>query len=121
MRLQRRAKELLFFKKFVQQISEEIRYTGAEKEKIKGKLLSLPEFLFIKEKNFINSEDKQEFEGFMNGLGKSDVAGQLKYCERYSKIIEERYLSALKSYRELGKVYCVLGVSSGLALSLMII
>ncbi len=121
MRLQSRAKELLLLKNFILRISEEIRYTGAEKNKIVSKLLNIPEYLFIKEKAFTDFDDKQEVEEFLSGLGKSDVIGQLKYCERFSEKIKEKYIGALKSYHEKGRIYCVLGVSSGLAISLIII
>ncbi len=120
-RLGYRAKELKYLKNFILEISEEIRYSGANIETIKSKILSKEDYSFLENMRFTNESDKNEYETFIKGLGKSDVFGQIKYCEYFSKKIEERYRAVFEKNQEMGKIYCVLGICGGLTLALIII
>ena len=53
-------------------------------------------------------------------LGKTDLEGQLTHLELYAEHIRQRYGEAMEQYRQKGRVFRVLGVSSAAALALVL-
>ncbi len=68
----------------------------------------------------INKEDKELLRSLGDGLGVTDIAGQLAHLELYSQLFSQRLSSAKDSEKEKGRLYRVLGFSLGCAVTLVV-
>ncbi len=102
-------------------VKEEIRYSGRKTEKLIEILLKKAEYGFLKKESFVSEEDRRDYCEFLENLGKSDVFGQMHYCELAIKRTEAKLRAASEKYETTGKVYCTLGFCAGLAISLIIV
>ncbi|HHZ05686.1 MAG TPA: hypothetical protein GX401_02685 [Clostridiales bacterium] len=69
----------------------------------------------------LNKDDKSLLADFGNGLGVSDVDGQLSHCEMYKQLFSDRLSQMKQDNDKKVKLYRCLGVFSGMALALLII
>ncbi len=69
----------------------------------------------------LKPEDAELLLGFGQGLGISDVEGQVAHCALYANLAEERYGQAKEEKTKKGKLYFMLGVLSGVAAALFCI
>ncbi len=75
----------------------------------------------IEKSTGINKEDKELLRNFGNGLGRTDIEGQLAHLELYNELFTQRLISAKDAQREKGRLYRVLGFSLGCAVTLVIL
>ena len=67
----------------------------------------------------LNHEDKALIAGFLNGLGSSDVEGQLAHCNLYQVRIENNLREAENRKNSLSRLYLSLGVLAGIAVAIV--
>ena len=118
--LSRRVTLLKTLDRFILELSEEIRFTGANHNEIINRLIMNDKYIqinYIKEK----SCESQFFKEFIGGLGKSDMQGQLNYCNtarlRLKSIIQE----AENERDAKQKLYKILGLSLGAMFTVLIV
>ena len=58
---------------------------------------------------------------FGNGIGTTDLDGQLSHCDLYLVRFDEQLSAAREQYRRKGRLYILLGGSAGLAAALLIL
>lgn len=70
---------------------------------------------------FARPEDIETFALFFEGLGKSDIQGQITHCDLYISVLDRALENARDESREKGRLFCLLGLFSGLAVALLLI
>lgn len=118
--LSRRVALLDAMDRFILELSEEIRLTGASHNTIINRLLTLKNYsllISIKEK----STEDMFFKEFINGLGKSDTEGQLNYCNTARIRLKNILLEATKERDTKSKLYKMLSFSLGAMITLLIV
>ncbi|MEG1887222.1 MAG: stage III sporulation protein AB, partial [Oscillospiraceae bacterium] len=66
-------------------------------------------------------EDVTTMKLFFEGLGKSDVEGQLKHCELYEKRIGDCIADAAEQHTKKGQLYKTLSLISAAAIAVLLI
>lgn len=69
----------------------------------------------------LKKEDFDLLFSFGQGLGVTDVEGQVAHCALYIKMAEERYAQAKDEKGKKGKLYFMLGALSGIAAALFLL
>lgn len=69
----------------------------------------------------LKEEDKTLLKNFSEGLGGSDLSGQVSNCELYKKFFEERINEAKEKEKSFSRLYKILGFSLGCIVTLMIV
>ena len=69
----------------------------------------------------LKKEDLDLLASFGQGLGVTDVEGQVAHCALYLEMAEERYSQAKEEKGKKGKLYFMLGALSGIAAALFLI
>ena len=126
-KLRRRSDALYWFSTNIVFIGEHIRATANEVYDIVNSLcgkenylrLSRPFKIEIKSE-FLNKDDLLALNEFFGSLGRLDTESEIKRCEMYGKIIENRFKSAHKDFNEKNKLYKMLGLFSGLSVAIVI-
>jgi len=143
--LSARVNLLSSFLMLIEDIKEQIRYTCIDTETLLknytncerySQLCFLPELQTLCQKGrwnlkniksavvaapFARPEDTETFASFFEGLGKSDLQGQLTHCNLYISILNRALENARKESSEKGRLFCLLGLFSGLAVALLLI
>ena len=121
-KLSKRAKQLAVLKKFAEEVKENIRYSSLRTDKLIESVISKSEYDFLNDRDlFVNDEDKKIYLEFLSGLGKTDTKGQMTYCDLWSVNFKNAAEKAQLEYSQKGKLYNILGVCAGLAVSLIIV
>lgn len=135
MRLQQRVKGLQQLKGKIRHLSERVRYTSAPMETLLGEVCSIPEdantsdesrkewerrLLCWGEGIGLSADDCAVLQGFINGLGRSDVEGEIRFCEEYYALIDERLQEAQEQLKTKGRVYPMLGVGCGVLTAILL-
>lgn len=118
--LVRRVTQLETLDRFILALSEEMRFTGANHIEIINRLISFDTYTAInniKEK----SQDGIFLKEFINGLGKSDMEGQLTYCSTARLRLKSIINSAVEERDAKSKLYKILGVSLGAMFTVLIV
>ena len=68
----------------------------------------------------LKKEDLKVMREFGEGLGATDLDGQLAHCELYLQMVSSRLEDAKKEKATKSKLYLMLGVSAGLAAALLL-
>ena len=68
----------------------------------------------------LKKEDLEVMKEFGEGLGMTDLDGQLAHCELYRHLVSSRLEEAQKEKGAKSKLYLMLGVSAGLAAALLL-
>lgn len=69
----------------------------------------------------LTEDDKSLLRNFAQGLGVSDLSGQVSNCELYKKLFEERINEAKEKEKSFSRLYKILGFSLGCIVTLMIV
>ena len=126
-KLRRRSDALYWFSTNILLIGEHIRGTANEIYDIINTLCGKENYLMLSRpfkieinSDFLNKNDLLTLNEFFGGLGSLDSESEIKRCEMYAKIIEDRFKSAYREYNEKNKLYKMLGLFSGLSLAIVI-
>lgn len=65
--------------------------------------------------------DKALYQGFAQGLGTSDAAGQLRHLELYASLVGQALLEAREERDKRSRLYICLGLFGGLTLCLLLL
>lgn len=65
--------------------------------------------------------DKALYQGFAQGLGASDAAGQLRHLELYASLVGQALLEAREERGKRSRLYICLGLFGGLTLCLLLL
>lgn len=68
-----------------------------------------------------NKEDAELFGNFVQGLGISDVQGQMEHISLYSQLLDQRLEGASRDLLSKPKLYLSLGLFSSLALCIVLL
>lgn len=68
----------------------------------------------------LNAADSQLLQKFGQGLGNSDIKGQLSHCETFFRMFEDRLKSARYEAQSKGKLYKTLGIAGGIGTALLL-
>lgn len=132
---ERYKKETLFWKE-MEELSaffmNELRFTCDEPIKIfsryllqtKGKTVPQSHSFSVIFWNYLtdsfgNREKDERIQGFIGGLGVTDLEGQLSHCGRYQRLFCAGYEQAVKEYQVQGVLRQKLWMLSGIAVFLM--
>lgn len=126
-RLRRRSDALYWFSTNIVFIGEHIRNTATEIYDIVNSLYGKEEHLTLLRpfkieirNDFLNKDDLLTLNEFFRSLGSLDSESEIKRCQMYGKIIENRYKAAQKDYQEKNRLYKMLGLFSGLSIAIII-
>lgn len=121
-------------------VTEQIRYTAAPIKEIFRKLSSDDDWqalqqcldgysdqrekfaTFLQEDASLNGLHKEDIElliKWYDGLGKSDMQGQIIHCNQYREEIRNHLTLAKQDAQVKGKLFTTLGITGSLAFSLM--
>jgi stage III sporulation protein AB len=67
----------------------------------------------------LSAEDRRLIAEFGEGLGTTDIEGQLEHCSLYSEYMKARQADAQQELAKKGRLFIVLGVTSGLSAALL--
>lgn len=67
------------------------------------------------------SADLELYQGFVRGLGATDIQGQLEHIGLYRSLLEPRLEQAQEDARQKARIAVALGLFAGVALSLLLI
>ncbi len=116
-RLSGRVQTLLNMRKMLEEIRDIIEYTCIETDEILEKIKSKYPLVF---RGNLHNYDSKILSELIDGLGKSDRSGQLNFCEAVIRNIDRNLKSAEKEKEEKSRLYTTLGLSFGLAISIII-
>lgn len=116
-KLYKRSEQLLTMQKAVGEIKDTIKYSRTESCEIITHIKNKYTELFRGE---LNIKDALIIKNLFSGLGKTDTNGQLDFCDSVLNDINRNLLEAEKDKNEKAKLYSTLGVSAGLAISIII-
>lgn len=144
--LSRRAAALEQSGRLVTRIASRIRYTaqpvGEILSEVSGEftgLRFLPELLRILQEGTdfpsawrralevkgaecgLNGKDRELLRGYGEGLGKTDVEGQMEHCRLYETLIGEQLEEARREAAVKGRLYVTLGTAGGLGAALLLL
>lgn len=127
-KLKRRSDALQWFATNILFIGEHIRATANELYDIVNSLCGKENYLRLSRPfkieitdDFLNSDDLGALNEFFENLGRLDTESEIKRCEMYAKIIQNRFKSAHKEYLEKNKLYKMLGLFSGLSVAIIMV
>lgn len=72
-------------------------------------------------KAMLKKEDVSLLSAFGQGLGASDIEGQISHCKLYFSMLDEKYQNAKEEFEKKGKLYFMLGVLSGIGIALVLV
>ena len=127
--IRKRLKRIEEMKKAAEFIKENIRYSAYEINEIfslaeQSEMFSPEVKSMLKGKNNKNKYSDKEccyFAEYINGLGKSDVAGQLEHSNRYIKKFEEMYCELRADFKIKSRLYPGLGAGLATIVFLMLL
>ena len=145
--LSRRAAALEKIQRLLIQLGSQIRYTAAPVGELLAAAASSPEFQslpFLKaaaadlqidgdfhtwrqgvkeqgEASGLTAADRELLVHFGDGLGRTDVEGQLTNCRLYAEQLGERLGEARRDAATKSRLYVTLGVTGGIGLALLLL
>ena len=145
LRLQRRVNALQQFLLFINRLSERIRYTTAPLSVLLQALSKTDEFKdfpllqisfqgagremrrywqdAIEEQGEswgFSADDRVLVKAFTGELGKTDAAGEVRFCEDYETLTRSRLEQAREDWKSKGRLYLTLGACGGIAAALLL-
>ncbi len=67
----------------------------------------------------LSAREKELFSDFMNGFGKTDVVGEVHYCEQYRTLVHHRIEEVRAQTKQKSQLYVTLGFCGGGLLGLL--
>ena len=64
-------------------------------------------------------DDCTLLKGFANGIGRSDVDGEIRLCGEYRREVDERLWQAREDLRVKGRMYVTMGICGGLLAAIL--
>lgn len=126
--LKQRVEVLNWYLRSVNIISDRIRYTALELEKIIKELPNVQTYINIyypfkitAQNSALHNEDKALIDEFFDRLGGGDKRSQTDICSMYAKELEARLHQAQKEYSEKSKPIKSLGFFAGLGIAIIFI
>ena len=135
LRLHRRVEVLTRFLRVVERLAENIRYSAAPIEEI---LIQLLPDLFERDCSTadprerlgkaiweqgtgwgLSTDDRHLLRGFADGIGRSDIDGEMRFCGEYHKAIDGHLAQAREELRVKGRLFVIFGVCGGLLAALL--
>ena len=116
-RLNGRVQTLLYMRKMLEEIRDIIGYTCIETDEILEKVKRKYPLVFL---GNLHSYDSEIISELIDGLGKTDRSSQLKFCEAVIRNVDRNLKLAEKEKEEKSRLYTTLGLSFGLAISIII-
>ena len=117
-RLNERVAQLKSLQKTIIEIKDIINYSCIEaKDIIKNIRTKHPEFF----NGALHKNDQTVLNDLVYGIGKTDTEGQLQFCDRLIRNIDRNLEEAQNDKNEKAKLYATLGLSLGIAVSIIII
>ncbi len=127
-KLKMRSETLNWYLQSVRIISDRIRYSSSELEKIVLELPAYKGYLGIQypfcvkaQNEALKSDDAALINEFFSRLGMGDVTEQINICTMYAREIEARYNDAQKEYQEKSKPIKSFGFLTGLGVAIILI
>lgn len=117
-KLYKRFETLVIMEKVIEEIKNIIIYSCEESSVILKRMKDKYPRIFS---GNLNQSDSLIIDELVNGIGKTDKAGQCDFCDGLLKSVERNLKDAEKDKQERAKLYTVLGISFGVALSILII
>lgn len=108
---------------FIAFVKDSVRYTRTDIltiKKVSTKKFSNLKFLTKGINNNCFGFEK-DVDLFMQGIGKTDIVGQMELCERYFEFFKNTYEIEKKKIEQSVKSYCALGLFSAAALLVVFI
>ncbi len=115
-RLKERCKILEEAQNFIYKTADKIRSSESEIFEIINQ--TLPKEI---NKELLKAGEKAVLEEFIKGAGMGDFITEEKRCNLYLNKMKELKSAAIKEKNEKSKLYCVVGFSAGLMVSLLLI
>lgn len=103
----------------MEEMRDSIRYSSEMYQKIAARLFERSDFRVLASKN--NDFVKKLMDEFLSGLGKTDIGGQLSYCEQHISRAEKVLAAAEAKRDKCARLYAVLGVCAGVGVSVLLI
>lgn len=128
------------YESLIGSVSEQIRYTAAPIHEILHNMSNENEWLaslsvikdstdwkdellcFLQKDALLNGlreDDRILLNEWVDGLGKSDLQGQIDHCSRYRHKINNSATEAKQDAQIKGKLYTTLGITAGFVITLM--
>jgi hypothetical protein len=109
---------------FAKEIGEEIRYSSRELDGVFAAVAQRhggqrPQAL-LAEPGFL-PDDRALYTAFLEGLGGTDLSGQMAHCARYASLMEAQLELARRAEAEKAKLYRMLGLCGGLSVIIFLI
>ena len=127
-KLKMRCETLNWYLQSVRIISDRIRYSSSELEKIvqelpahKGYIEIHNPFSVTAQNEALKDDDMALINEFFSRLGMGDVTQQINICTMYAKEMEARYNDAQKEYKEKSKPIKSFGFLAGLGIAIILI
>ncbi len=112
--MRRQAQNAYAICEFITETRNEIRYSALACSEICAKLLKKPRFAVLDTRDGILCE-------FFIGLGRTDTAGQLEYCDGFLLRAEAEYDEKKKKADEQSRLFGVLGLCVGIGVAVVLI
>ncbi len=124
-RLCKRYQRLCDFCLFIGEISDKMRI-GLELESIfqgeRAKKLCICDGYIVRVRGeYLSGEEKRLLEEFFEGLGMSDTAAGISRCSAYRELLTAGAKEAEREMRSKSRLYGILGLFSGIFISILLI
>ncbi len=123
--LRGRVKVLLTALRFIDWLMREVRYTVAPLDELLNRAktdAAFQELLSFNGKvNYFTDEDERQFRRFMEGLGSTDLEGQLTHAAFYTKVFEELAKEAGEISARRGRTEMMLWTGGAAVLALLLL
>ena len=108
---------------FISYVKDSVRYTRTDIYSIKKVSINRFPYLVFLTDGINNNcyEFGNEVESFIQGIGKTDVIGQMELCDRYYDFFKNRYDTEKDKIEKSVKTYFALGLFSAAALLVVFI
>ncbi len=131
-----------WFERFLECAAERIRFSALPINELLKELSAMEEFLQFsllqaagKQTDFraawkkeldrfsadfsLSSRERQLFSDFMSGFGKTDIVGEVHYCEQYRTLVHRCIEEVRVQTKQKGQLYLTLGFCGGGLLGLL--
>ncbi len=127
-KVKRRVDALEWYSKAAGIIGVQINGTAAELYDIVATICGSRDYLELSrpfvvkfKQTELKPNEKRTVEEFFENLGMGEIEAQVKRCEGYAAVFAERLKEARAEYTEKAKLYRMLGLFSGIAISIILV
>lgn len=129
-----RIKQLNKIKYMISIIKQKIEYSKLTVDEVIKQITSTKEFSFLNcntykiedicfknKKLFIENNEKNSLFEFINGLGKTDLNGQIKHCDMYYLIFDDYEFKCKQENNKKIKLFPTMSILFGLLITILLI